>query len=388
MKRHCLLIILIISCISLQAQKQRLKTWKKNVIKSEVEPSVEDKQYASMLPSTSKIMFIDSLVVDKDSFITKIPLNSESGKVVPFNHFFKKSENINESTSVYINEFEDQAYYVKQDSIGNSKLFRIDWLGEKWANGVPLEGIDSTFQEINYPFVMSDGITLFFSAKGSKSVGGYDIFTTTYDSESGKYYEPQNYGFPFNSKANDYFFAIDEFDKLGWLVTDRNQPIGKVCIYTFSPSIIRKNYEEDNLTEKQLKSYANIQSISETWKYGDKKEALQRRDNLLERLNSKFKVDNFNFVINDKKIYHNLNDFKNKSNRQNYLMLNGQKALLKNKIEELRKLRLNYTILPNNQKTKIKSEITNIEQETERLYDSISKTEMAIRNSENKLINN
>ena len=77
----------------------------------------------------------------------------------------------------------DDAEYVVGDEI-------------KWGERNYVDGIDESFTAINYPFVMSDGITLFFAAKGDKSVGGYDIFTTTFDSESGKFYQPQNYGLP------------------------------------------------------------------------------------------------------------------------------------------------------------------------------------------------
>lgn len=388
MKRLSVFIILIIICITSYAQRQRSKSGKKVIIKTEIELSPEDKLYASMLPSTAKIMFIDSVVVDKDSFLTKIPLNNESGKVITYQRFFNKSSHSTETTSVYINEFGDQAYYVDGDTIGKNKLLRIDWIGEKWSEALPIDGIDSSYQYINYPYVMSDGVTLFFSAKGSKSIGGYDIFTTTFDSETGKFYEPQNFGLPFNSKSNDYFFAIDEFDNIGWLVSDRNQPDGKVCIYTFSPSTTRKNYESDNLSEEQLNSYANIQNIAETWKFGDRNEALQRRDNLLKRLNNESKEDNFNFVINDNNIYHRLGDFKNKTNRQKYLMLNGQKAMYRKKAEELAKLRDYYFTLPQEQKARIANDITSKEQENYQLYDTIRKTEKAIRNCENKLINN
>lgn len=379
---------LIIVCISSQAQKHRAKTGRRIIDKTETEPTPEEKQYLSMLPSTAKIMFIDSLIVDKDSFITKIPLNSESGKVISYQRFFNKFGNTNDSTFVYINEFGDQAYYVEQDIRNVSKLCRIDWLGEKWGLSTPLAGIDSTFQNINYPFVMSDGVTLFFSAKGTKSVGGYDIFTTTFDSETGKFYEPQNYGFPFNSKANDYFLAIDEFDNIGWLVSDRNQPKDKVCIYTFSPSPIRKNFEDDNLSDVELKAYANIQSISTTWKFGDKEEALQRRNKLLKRLAEKSKEDSFNFIINDKTVYHSLNNFKNKVNRQNFLLLNGQKALYLKRADELNETRQYYRTCTKEQKTRMNADIITKEQEIEQLYKTIEKTEKAIRNSENKLINN
>ena len=385
MKKLIILMMLISACVSTQAQKHRRV--KRPVIKVETEPSPEEKLYASMLPSTAKIMFIDSLVVDRDSFLTKIPLNKESGEIMSYNKFFNKAKKTSVMMSVYINEFGDQAYYAEEDTVRGNKLYRLDWLGEKWGKRTKVEGIDSAFHQINYPFVLSDGITLFFSAKGANSVGGYDIFTTTFDSDSGKFYEPQNYGFPFNSTANDYFLAIDEYDNIGWLVSDRNQPEGKVCIYTFIPPTLRKSFEEDDLTEDELKKYANIQSIADTWKFGNRAEGLQKKANLLERQAAKSSDEYFSFVINDKLVYHRLDNFKSKANRQQFLMLNGQKALYRKKMEELDKMRLNYESLSKGQKAKVSTDIINKEQETEQLLNTITETEKRIRNSENKLIN-
>ena len=81
---------------------------------------------------------------------------------------------------------------------------------------------------------MSDGITLYYASDGEGSLGGYDIFVTRYDSENGNYLRPDNIGMPFNSPANDYMYAIDEFNNIGWFASDRYQLITKsvsMCLY-------------------------------------------------------------------------------------------------------------------------------------------------------------
>lgn len=92
------------------------------------------------------------------------------------------------------------------------------------------------YKSVNYPFMMPDGTTFYFAATGEESIGGYDIFVTRFDSESGSFLKAENIGMPFNSTANDYMYAIDEFNDIGWFATDRSQPEGKVCIYIFIPS--------------------------------------------------------------------------------------------------------------------------------------------------------
>lgn len=349
--------------------------------------SAADRLYATMLPATAKVMFIDSMVVDKADFLSKIPLNKESGRILTYQQFFNSNKKTTMPMSVYVNDFGDQAYYAEEDTVNGNVLYRLDWLGDKWGERSYVDGIDESFTGINYPFVMSDGITLFFAAKGDKSVGGYDIFTTTFDSESGKFYQPQNYGLPFNSKANDYFLAIDEYDNLGWLVSDRHQPEGKVCIYTFEPQESRVSFEGENLTTAQLTAYANIASISNTWKFGNRANAMARLQELLNRLKSKQTDDTFDFVINDQVTYHHLSDFKNKENRQQFLTLNGQKASLRKMYDELSVMRDTYHKATDSLKASLKGSILRKEQEAYQLQRAIASMEKQIRNTENRLIN-
>ena len=107
-------------------------------------------------------------------------------------------------------------------------------------------------------------ITLYYGAKGPESIGGYDIFVTRYDMDERKFLYPENIGMPFNSLANDYLYAIDEINNIGWFVSDRHQPEGKVCIYIFIPNTTRKTYDFNNIDQEKLTRLARISSIKET----------------------------------------------------------------------------------------------------------------------------
>lgn len=117
--------------------------------------SPAEKLYKLMLPSTAKIMFIDSVVVDKKDFLAHIPLNRESGEIIAYNQLFK--EKPLSRTSAYINEFSDQVYYAQEDTINGNALYRIDWLGNQWSQPIALTGIGDEYQDVNYPFMMADG---------------------------------------------------------------------------------------------------------------------------------------------------------------------------------------------------------------------------------------
>lgn len=333
-----------------------------------------------MMPATAKIMFIDSTVVSKNDFLNHIPLNKESGKFEYSTKFFdKKTSNNN---TVYINEFANRAIFAEGDS-AQTGIYTADKLNDKWTTPTSINSIDKNYEMPLYPFLQSDGVTLFFAAKGKNSIGGYDIFMTRYNSNNNSFFPPENYGLPFNSTANDYLLAIDDYDQLGWLVTDRNQPEGKVCIYTFVPTKERLNFTGDNLNEKQLNKMATIHSISETWKFGDRNAAMARLKAMIERNNATVKNNNdINFVINDKTTYHSISEF-TPSNRQKYAKLTQMLAEQEHNAHQLNMMRDKFAASNASSKKVLYDKIINIEKSYEQQCDDISKLEKEIRNSEN-----
>lgn len=110
----------------------------------------------------------------------------------------------------------------------------------------PDEQVGST---ITTPFVMQDGVTLYFGADGPQSLGGLDIFMTRCDPVSGEFLRPLNMGMPFNSPANDFLLAVDEANGEGWWVTDRGmaERPDSVAIFRYKlPGETRINHPADD----------------------------------------------------------------------------------------------------------------------------------------------
>lgn len=72
-----------------------------------------------------------------------------------------------------------------------------------WGKPVNLD-INTKYDEES-PYMLSDGITLYFSSKGYKGMGGYDIFKCMLNND-GTFGEPENLGFPINTVEDDVFF--------------------------------------------------------------------------------------------------------------------------------------------------------------------------------------
>lgn len=85
----------------------------------------------------------------------------------------------------------------------------------------------------NFPYEMSDGVTLYFASEGHGSIGGYDIFMTRYNSATFDYSTPRNIGMPFNTLGNDYLMMEDDIAGLGLWVTDNGQKGDTVMVYVY-----------------------------------------------------------------------------------------------------------------------------------------------------------
>lgn len=329
-KYYFLFFMILSSTISLANRK------KKNIIaKPKTQPAVSvNKLYESMLQSTAKVMFIDSVVVDKEQFLQAIPLPSDLGQI----KFRPNSSYLLE----YQNELDDRKFIADGDT-AITLLKTQTAIGKSWSLAEKLPGLDNKEYLLqNYPFLASDGITLYFSAEGPLSMGGRDIFMTSFDSDKGIWLQPQNYGLPFNSPANDYLLIIDDLDSLGWLVTDRRQPEGKVCVYTFVPTSVRQNFEVDGLSNTMLKSYANIKSIKDTWKFGNRQTAMLRLKNIRTKIRKQQNKNNINFIINDKQIIRSVDDFKSDESRTLYKQLIEIKQIITEEEQQLQKQRIQY----------------------------------------------
>lgn len=377
-----LLLLILSANLSTYAQTKKQKNKRKAPEAQTDTQTPEEMLYEKMLPSTAQIMIIDSVVADKKDFITKIPLNKESGTIETYDKFWKTTGQ--PSSYTYMNEFGNKAFFSKTDTAGHCKLYTADKLNGQWTNIKLISDFGNEFEDINHPFMMSDGITLYFSAKNKNNLGGYDIYVTRYDADSARFYKPENIGLPYNSTGNDYYCITDEFDELGWLVTDRHQPEGKVCIYTFVPSSSRTIYDKGTTDEDKLRSLADIRSIKDTWTNGGKLQAAKNRlTKLLQRRNTG-ESSSISFIINDNTVYTKPEDFKSPTNKKRFAQLCKMRQEADRTSEKLDEYRKRYSA---GEKNKLAGEIRSMEESLERQHTYIHTLEKEIRNTENLIIN-
>jgi Tol biopolymer transport system component len=80
-------------------------------------------------------------------------------------------------------------------------------------------------------FIHPDGKQIFFSSKGHKSMGGFDIFSSLINDENGHWSEPINIGYPINTPDDDVFYITTADGRRSFFSSDKEGGYGEKDIY-------------------------------------------------------------------------------------------------------------------------------------------------------------
>ena len=382
-KKIAILTLAFLLPLTIEAQKKK-RVVKKPPVEVVEEPE-EDPRITNMREMTQQIIIIDSIVTDKDKFLASYRLSSETGSLTTTSQFFGKHLD----GYAFLNEMGNKVYFSQPDNNDRLWLYTSDKLGNSWSEATRLQGLDEGISVADYPFMLNDGITLYFAAKGDESIGGYDIFFTRYDSRSASFLKPENLGMPFNSEANDYMFAVDEQNRIGYFVSDRRQPEDKVCVYIFVPSETRRTYNPSVYSEQQIRDFADIISIADTWGDGSEREAALAR---LKNISTVQKVSHSQgptqkiLVINDQLTYSDYGDFQSLEARGLYDQLLNSRQRQEKLNSELDKSRERYANGNDAERKLLSTTILHNEEQLLQLSEAIRSLEKRIRKAENAAI--
>lgn len=371
----------------LEGELANLKRMKKPT--TQVEADLRQVQRAQqMMEGTEKVVFIDSLVVSRDAFLQAFPLHSDCGKVGRLGDLMKSIPVDSPAASItaYRNQLADIILYSTTDTTGVSKLCASSLIAGEWTAPTLLPGLCELEGQQGYPFVMQDGLTLYFAAQTADGLGGYDIYVTRYNAENKSYVHPENIGMPFNSPANDYMYVVDELSNVGWFVTDRRQPADKVCIYFFQPNTMRETFAfapDDAMGQEQLRRAARIMSIAET--QTDKELVADARKRLHEthQANGDNEIATPRFVINDQTVYTSLQQFKSDAARRIAEQWQSEKARLAKLEQLLTSSRQALAATPKEKRSEASNAaILKLEQECTELAQQVKTLEKNMRSAE------
>lgn len=337
-----------------------------------------------MMNGIEKVVFVDSIITDKQQFLKAYRLSTDIGSLSATTNLPAGMVKGKAGKTFFTNDLNDMILYAAPDSSGQLKIHRADKIDSRWVS-TTLNGLSNRLGQQDYPFMMSDGTTLYFSENGPESLGGYDLFVTRYNSSTREYLKPENLGMPFNSPYNDYMLVIDEPNNIGWFASDRYQPNGKVCIYLFVPNDTKDIYLADDMSEGQLKNLARFAAASYTSENQSvRKDALAR---LQKVSNTAAQNKNKLFtrcVLDNRHVYTSLNDFKVPQAAQLAVSWNEAVKSLSQVTSTLEQLRLQYAQAPQAQAQQLKNSILKLEAAVQKLTEDNAQLLNQIRNLELK----
>jgi len=126
----------------------------------------------------------------------------------------------------------------------------------RWGDPENIGPVINTEFDEDGVFFHPDGKTFYFSSKGHKSMGGYDIFKTTYD--DGKWSKPENMGYPINTVNDDIFFVVAANGERAYYSAERSDSKGAQDIYVIN---LKKPEPEEVETEEPINPLTLLKGV-------------------------------------------------------------------------------------------------------------------------------
>jgi outer membrane protein OmpA-like peptidoglycan-associated protein len=166
-------------------------------------------------------------------------------------HLNKNVNSKSHESSVSLSYDGKRLYFIsdRENGIGGRDMYYSDKDAKgDWGIAVNLGPTLNTKYSEEGVFIHPDGKTMYFSSKGHNTMGGYDIFKSTF--ENGKWGEPVNLGYPINGPDDDVFFVISGSGNHGYFASSKQGGYGDKDIYRITflgaekPPVVMN---EDNL---------------------------------------------------------------------------------------------------------------------------------------------
>lgn len=139
----------------------------------------------------------------------------------------------------------------RKGGLGETDLYMLKKLPNgEWATPVNLgTNINTKYREA-FPVYDEKNLTLYFASEGLKSMGGFDIFKSVYDSTAKSFGPAVNIGYPINTPMDDMEFTFAGNKRDGYISAVRPEGYGDLDLYkvTFNEVEIRQTILKGNVT--------------------------------------------------------------------------------------------------------------------------------------------
>lgn len=133
--------------------------------------------------------------------------------------------------AVYVPEGARDIYYSAKDEEGIRNIYSTHLKDSLWTAPTLINEQTTSSSDEIYPMLSPDGQSLYFASKGLYGMGGYDLYVSKWNKESGDWDVPVNMGFPYSSPYDDFLFVNTEDGKYSIFASNRECGRDSVTIY-------------------------------------------------------------------------------------------------------------------------------------------------------------
>ena len=249
----------------------------------------------------------------------------------------------------------------------NQLLLSSHRLLDTWTTSDTLPTtINFTTSQIS-PYLLNDGVTLYFAAQDSNGLGGWDIYISRYNTATELYTAPENLGFPYNSPSNEYMYILDENQGVAYLATDRFAPQGYVHIYSLA--IPEQKQYCRGMTSDSLAAYAQLRAFYKTERSDNVPSEPSKLSELSNPSDPSKLHDAISFVINDSVIYTSVDEFLSQEAEQLFMEWEQLQERLTKEQNQLEQLRMQYMQAEETLQAELAPQILQLESDIVRLQE-------------------
>ncbi|MES2763647.1 MAG: tetratricopeptide repeat protein [Bacteroidota bacterium] len=207
---------------------------------TKINSSLDEQVVGLKADGSEMLIYIDHIDKYGDIYTT-VKKNGAWVKYLPF------PENINKKIehSASISPDGNTLFFVRGDSREDQTDIYIcrKLPNGNWSEPFKMGGeVNSEYHE-DFPYLSTDGVTLYFSSEGHNTIGGFDLFKSVWNPEENTWTKAENLGFPLNTTDDDRSISLTPDNRAGYISALRPGGQGDLDIYR-----VRFNDMEQKLT--------------------------------------------------------------------------------------------------------------------------------------------
>ncbi len=191
-----------------------------------------------LLRNLSDLIVTDKKEMSREDFFRAYDVTGLGGKLLvkPEDKQFKSAlDKKKKETSVIFSSTSTSQLFFSSYGDDASKGKDIYTIKRKdngeWTTPQNLGAPVNTEYDEDFPFLHPNGKVLYFCSKGHNSMGGYDIFKSTWNETTFTWGTPVNMDFPINTPDDDILYVTDFNEKQAYFASARSSVSGKIEVY-------------------------------------------------------------------------------------------------------------------------------------------------------------